>query len=99
MTGSASSASDELDNLTTSARQLREASDAYTTASSDAKAAIDMELASLKQLIDSHADDKQAVSELNSKYGEAFGTYKTASEWYDVLTQKSETYCRGNNSP
>lgn len=96
---SASSASDELDNLTTSARQLKEASDAYTTASSDAKAAIDMELASLKQLIDSHADDKQAVSELNSKYGEAFGTYETASEWYDVLTKKSETYCRGNNSP
>lgn len=99
LTGSASSASDELDNLTTSARQLREASDAYTTASSDAKAAIDMELASLKQLIDSHADDKQAVDELNSKYGEAFGTYETASEWYDVLTKKSETYCRGNNSP
>lgn len=91
---SASSASDELDNLTTSARQLRESSDAYTTASSDAKAAIDMELASLKQLIDSHADDKQAVSELNSKYGEAFGTYKTAAEWYEVLTTKSETYCR-----
>ena len=91
---SISSASDELDNLTTSARQLRDASQAYSTASADAKAAIDMELVSLRQLIDSHADDKQAVSELNSKYGEAFGTYQTASQWYDVLTQKSETYCR-----
>lgn len=94
LTGSASSASDELDNLTTSARQLKEASQAYSTASADAKAAIDMELASLKQLIESHADDRQAVSELNSKYGKAFGTYKTASEWYDVLTQKSGIYCR-----
>ena len=28
-----------------------------------------------------------------------FGTYQTASQWYDVLTKKSETYCRGNNSP
>lgn len=94
LTGSASSASDELDNLTTSARQLKDASQAYTTASADAKAAIDMELVSLKQLIDGHGDDRQAVEELNRKYGEAFGTYKTASQWYDVLTQKSETYCR-----
>lgn len=91
---SMSSANEKLKETTTSARQLKEVSDAYTTATADAKAAIDMELASLRQLIDSHADDKQAVDELNSKYGEAFGTYQTASQWYDVLTQKSETYCR-----
>lgn len=94
LTGNASSASGELDNLSTSARQLKQASDAYTTASADAKVAIDMELVSLKQLIDGHGDDKQAVEEMNRKYGEAFGIYKTASQWYDVLTQKSETYCR-----
>lgn len=29
---------------------------------------------------------------MNRKYGNAFGTYKTLSEWYDVLIQKGSAY-------
>ena len=32
------------------------------------------------------------MEELNRKYGESFGYYKTLSEWYDTLIQKSEDY-------
>lgn len=37
-------------------------------------------------------EEKRKVNELNSKYGETFGYYKTMAEWYDVLTKKSEDY-------
>lgn len=32
------------------------------------------------------------MEELNRKYGESFGYYKTLSEWYDAIIQKSEDY-------
>ena len=94
LTSNSSDAADKLENLSVAGRQLKQSAEAYTTASANAKAAIDMEIAKLKQLIDSHADDKKAVDEMNQKYGESFGTYKTAAQWYDVLTQKSAAYCQ-----
>ena len=47
---------------------------------------------SLKDFNGSKAEEKQKVTELNSKYGEAFGYYKSVAEWYDVLKQKSADY-------
>ena len=91
---SLSSAGDEMSRLSVASEQLKQSTDAYNQASANAKSAIDMEIAKLKQLIDSHDDGKKAVDELNQKYGEAFGTYKTAAQWYDVLTQKSASYCQ-----
>ena len=38
-------------------------------------------------------DTTKAVQELNEKYGESFGYYSTAAEWYDILTKKSKIYC------
>jgi hypothetical protein len=34
------------------------------------------------------------IEHLNTTYGNIFGTYQTASEWYDVLTAKSAAYAR-----
>ena len=39
------------------------------------------------------AQEKEVVKELNSKYGEAMGYYKTLAEWKTVLKQKGEKYC------
>lgn len=39
------------------------------------------------------AQEKELVKELNSKYGEAMGYYKTLAEWKTVLKQKGEKYC------
>jgi hypothetical protein len=36
--------------------------------------------------------EKQKVDELNKKYGESFGYYKTLAEWYSVLLEKGEDY-------
>lgn len=37
--------------------------------------------------------EKQLVKELNSKYGEHMGYYKTLAEWKSVLKQKGQKYC------
>ena len=39
------------------------------------------------------AQEKQLVKELNSKYGEAMGYYRSLSEWKRVLIEKGEAYC------
>ena len=46
----------------------------------------------IKNFVGSKEQEKAKVEELNRKYGESFGYYKTLSEWYDTLIQKSEDY-------
>lgn len=36
--------------------------------------------------------EKIKVEELNRKYGDSFGYYKTLVEWYDILIQKGDDY-------
>lgn len=73
---------------------MKEANEAYKSAVSNTKAEIDAEVAALKSLMDQGKDTKEAIQNLNEKYGEAFGYHKTASEWYDTLTNKSLIYCK-----
>ena len=73
---------------------LKESTDAMKHSASNAKAAIDMEITSLRKLIKEHGNDKDAVDKLNHKYGDALGYHKTASEWYDTLITKSKAYCQ-----
>ena len=46
----------------------------------------------IKNFTGSKEQEKAKVEELNRKYGESFGYYKTLSKWYDTLIQKSEDY-------
>lgn len=46
----------------------------------------------IKNFTGSKEQEKVKVEELNRKYGESFGYYKTLSEWYDTILQKSEDY-------
>ena len=48
----------------------------------------------IKNFTGSKEQEKAKVEELNRKYGESFGYYKTLSEWYDTLIQKGEDYVR-----
>lgn len=38
--------------------------------------------------------EKQLVDELNSKYGDSLGTYKTLAEWKKVLKERGEILCQ-----
>lgn len=53
---------------------------------------LDNTIDSLKEFNGTKEQEKAKIKELNGKYGETFGYYKTVAEWYDVLAQKSETY-------
>lgn len=48
----------------------------------------------IKNFTGSKEQEKAKVEELNRKYGESFGYYKTLSEWYDTLIQRARTTCR-----
>jgi hypothetical protein len=73
-------------------KKAKEAEDEYARASTDARTALASELVTLETLIKSKQDTTRAVDELNNKYGESFGYYKTAKEWYDILINKSKEY-------
>ena len=73
---------------------LGESEDAFRTAAANAKVELDKEIKQLGTLIATKQDTADAVKHLNDTYGDTFGTYKTAAEWYDVLTQKSALYAK-----
>lgn len=87
LTGKSKDAADEVE-------ALDDATDAYTEAATQAKVNIEKEIRSLKELMDSNKDTTVAVAKLNEQYGEIFGTHKTAADWYDTLTQKSQIYVK-----
>lgn len=70
-----------------------DATEAFKQASSDARSALAMEVVALENIIKKKELAADKVAELNSKYGESFGYYNTAAEWYDVLKAKSQAYC------
>ncbi|MCQ2167655.1 MAG: hypothetical protein MJY69_03160 [Bacteroidales bacterium] len=77
-----------------SVEDVGEAQRAYTDASVEAMSSIAQEIVELEDLIKHHKQTGDKITELNNKYGEVFGTYATAAEWYDVLTSKSQIYCQ-----
>ena len=84
---------DEAEDTAESVDQLKESEDAFSNASSNMKAELDVEISRLASLIHNHENASKKVSELNKKYGESFGYHRTAAEWYDTLIEKSKVYC------
>ena len=82
------------EEVTDALKDLEDGTNAYTQSAADAKVQIDADIKSLGELIKSKGDTKEAVDKLNSSYGETFGTFKTAEEWYKVLTENSQLYIK-----
>ena len=74
--------------------EVNKAQEAYRKAAADARAEIAADIVALEDLIKSKGREGDKVAELNRKYGDAFGTYSSAAEWYDILTSKSKEYCQ-----
>lgn len=49
-------------------------------------------LSTLERFNGSKKDEERIVKDLNSKYGQALGTYKTIAQWKDALKQKTDAY-------
>lgn len=72
--------------------ELKSQTEAYNSAVAEATAKMNEEIAGLRQLMDSNKDTTAAVNRLNETYGDTFGTFQTAEEWYDRLIDKSKEY-------
>lgn len=82
------------DEATNKTNEFSEAEDAYKNAAASTKVELDKEIKALGDLITAKKDTTEAVNHLNAVYGDLFGSHKTASEWYDTLTRKSQIYVK-----
>lgn len=82
------------DEATDKTNEFSEAEDAYKNAAASTKVELDKEIKALGNLITAKKDTTEAVNHLNAVYGDLFGSHKTASEWYDTLTRKSQIYVK-----
>lgn len=85
---------DKTDEATDKTNEFSEAEDAYKNAAASTKVELDKEIKALGDLITAKKDTTDAVNHLNAVYGDLFGSHKTASEWYDILTRKSQIYVK-----
>lgn len=82
------------DDATESVEKLDDATDDYIQAAAAAKVQIDSDVKALGDLIKAGKNTSEAVQRLNDTYGGLFGAHKTAAEWYDILTSKSQLYIK-----
>lgn len=73
---------------------LSEAEKAGQQEAAQAKVALDNEIKELRKLVTTNGDASDAIKHLNETYGEIFGSHKTAADWYDTLTRKSQIYVK-----
>lgn len=93
LTGASRAAVGGLGELSGASDRHRQAEEALTGTYGRAVSEMEAEKKKLKELIDGKGDASGAIARLNEKYGESFGYYRTAGEWYDALIAKSEDYC------
>lgn len=77
------------------ARKLRETMESEGEARAamlKSRMELDQVISGIEKFNGTKSQEKKKIEELNSKYGETFGYYKTLGGWYDVLKQKGEDY-------
>lgn len=57
------------------------------------RAALEINISTLKNFNGTKAEEKKLVSEMNSKYGETMGYFSSVSDWYNTLISNSADYC------
>lgn len=85
---------DATEEATEKVEELDDASDVFISTAANVRTELDREKKMLETLMKAHGDTDKAVDHLNTTYGKIFGSHKTASEWYDILTKKSQLYAR-----
>lgn len=86
------SAKDGVDALKQALQEVNEVEKEGHAVSIRTRAEMDNTIRELRDFIGTKEQEKNKVDELNREYGDTFGTYKTLSEWYDILTKKGDAY-------
>ncbi|MBR1463449.1 MAG: hypothetical protein IJ604_08790 [Prevotella sp.] len=58
------------------------------------RAALEINIAKLKDFHGSKEQEKKIVEEMNNTYGETMGYFSSVAEWYNALIKNSDAYCR-----
>ena len=70
------------------------ANNTETESVKQARAALEINIAKLKDFHDTKQQEKKIVEEMNDTYGETMGYFSKVSDWYNALIKNSEAYCR-----
>ena len=73
---------------------LNKATESGQKAYADAKGELIKYQVKLDKFNGSKKEEKRLVEELNSKYGQSLGTYKSLAEWKKVLKERGEILCQ-----
>lgn len=89
---SADKSSRQLDKSKDSLDAVAEATEEAKNQIADQVGAYNLAIAKTKGFKGTKAEEKKVVDELNSTYGDTFGTYATVAQWYQTLTANAKNY-------
>ena len=82
------------DKATESAEDFADAQSDEAALLSQTRAALEINIAKLKDFHGSKEQEKKIVEEMNNTYGETMGYFSSVAEWYNALIRNSDAYCR-----
>ena len=85
--------SSSADKATKKTKELSEAEKHLQSVRTEADGQLRKDIATLKNFNGTKKQEIELVKQMNSRYGETIGYYKTVSEWYDALIKNSKLYC------
>ena len=90
-----------IEAFTSSSDKATDSAEDFTDAQSDeaaqlqqTRAALEINIAKLKDFHGSKEQEKKIVEEMNNTYGETMGYFSSVAEWYNALIKNSDAYCR-----
>ena len=85
--------SSSADKATKKTKELSEAEKHLQSVRTEADGQLRKDISTLKNFNGTKKQEIELVKQMNSRYGETIGYYKTVSEWYDALIKNSKLYC------
>ncbi len=82
------------DKATDSAEDFTDAQSEEAAQLQQTRAALEINIAKLKDFHGSKEQEKKIVEEMNNTYGETMGYFSSVAEWYNALIKNSDAYCR-----
>lgn len=90
-----------IEAFTSSSDKAADSAEDFADAQSDeaaqlqqTRAALEINIAKLKDFHGSKEQEKKIVEEMNNTYGETMGYFSSVAEWYNALIKNSDAYCR-----
>lgn len=90
-----------IEAFTSSSKKATSTAEDFASAQSDeaaqlqqTRAALEINIAKLKDFHGSKEQEKKIVEEMNNTYGETMGYFSSVAEWYNALIKNSDAYCR-----